>query len=420
MSTHATDGTTPHSAAAGDLVPRSQSDVIDMIRACRAQRRQLTPVGTGTSADLPTHVAALSLHQLNRAVDYPFQDMTVTIEAGATLAQLQQILAEHCQRLPIDHPQPQQASIGGLLATNFSGPSRFGHGTLRDYLIGVTAVDGQGREFHAGGRVVKNVAGYDMCKLLIGSRGSLAVITQVTLRVKPLVPSLRFVCIAFDSTAELDRALTVLNTSQTRPVIVEAIRCSSTQWDNLLSGVTSDTDAIPGSSHFGLCLGYEGTEAETLWQVETVQRELDGDDAATVLTDAAATGLQQRLAGYLHGSKTPVVQIAFQPSQLVTVLSRIPATISLQIRAGDGLALLGLPKGDPADWLTTVRQLRSELSPLGAQIWVSRGPNDWTFTDRLGPDTAAWQLQRQLKAALDPDGVLYAEWLLHQPMEARK
>ena len=97
-----------------------------------------------------------------------------------------EVLAAENQRLPIDVPAEEQATLGGVIATNWNGPRWYGQGSVRDYLIGVAAVDGHGTRFRGGGRVVKNVAGYDLCKLLTGSLGTLAILTEVTLKVKPI------------------------------------------------------------------------------------------------------------------------------------------------------------------------------------------------------------------------------------------
>ena len=96
--------------------------------------------------------------------------MTITVGAGITLEKLRQILAAESQELPLDIPQADQATIGGCIAANISGFRRLGSGTLRDYVIGIEAVDGRGAIYHGGGRVVKNVAGYDFCRLLIGRK----------------------------------------------------------------------------------------------------------------------------------------------------------------------------------------------------------------------------------------------------------
>ena len=128
----------------------------------------------------------LDLTGLSKIVDYTPRDMTILVEAGVRMADLAATLAAEGQQLPIDVPRAAEATIGGVVATNWNGPRRYGHGTIRDYVIGIHAVDGRGVPFKGGGRVVKNVAGYDFCKLLTGSLGTLGVITQLALKVKPL------------------------------------------------------------------------------------------------------------------------------------------------------------------------------------------------------------------------------------------
>ena len=109
-----------------------------------------------------------------------------TVEAGIRVAELQRVLAEKGQTFPVDCPFPAEATLGGLLATNTSGPRRLGHGTARDYVLGLDVVDAAGRRIHGGGRVVKNVAGYDLPKLHIGALGTLGIVVEATLKVKPL------------------------------------------------------------------------------------------------------------------------------------------------------------------------------------------------------------------------------------------
>ena len=127
----------------------------------------------------------LGTKNLNKVIDYPARDMTVTVQAGILIKDLKEMLGKENQRLPVDDPYPANSSLGGFLATNTSGPRRFGWGTLRDYVIGISILNDEGVETKAGGRVVKNVAGYDFCKLHTGALGTLGVISQVTLKVKP-------------------------------------------------------------------------------------------------------------------------------------------------------------------------------------------------------------------------------------------
>jgi glycolate oxidase FAD binding subunit len=128
----------------------------------------------------------LSLTRLNRVLEHPWQDLTCTVQSGCTWATLQQKLAKHGQFVALDPLWPERATVGGILATNDSGALRHRYGSLRDLVIGMTLVLADGTTARTGGKVVKNVAGYDLCKLLTGSFGTLAVITEATFRLHPL------------------------------------------------------------------------------------------------------------------------------------------------------------------------------------------------------------------------------------------
>src|SRR5713101_4660140 len=151
------------------IFAESVAHVSEIVRVANEGRLAVAPVGRGAFLHLGgiprRYDLALSLQRLDRIVDYQPPDMTVTVEAGMTLAQLQGLLGEHGQWLPIDPPLPEQATIGGIVATNLSGPARLSQGTIRDFLIGLRVVQADGTVIKGGGRVVKNVAGYDLPKL---------------------------------------------------------------------------------------------------------------------------------------------------------------------------------------------------------------------------------------------------------------
>src|SRR5207247_3149711 len=128
---------------------------------------------------------AVPLQRLNQLVDYQPDDMTVTVQAAITLGSLAKRLSERGQFLPLDPPVPQRATPGGTVAAAASGPLRAAYGTPRDWLIGARVIDGEGQEVRPGGRVVKNVAGYDLCKLYTGSLGTLGVLAELTFKVMP-------------------------------------------------------------------------------------------------------------------------------------------------------------------------------------------------------------------------------------------
>lgn len=385
----------------------------------QGSRRAVYPAGGGTALDFgfppPSPGLTLRTEKLNRLVDYPARDMTVTAEAGMTCAQLAALLREQRQQLPIDVPQAERATLGGIVACDVSGPRRFGHGTLRDYVIGVTAVDAEGRLFSAGGRVVKNVAGYDLCKLLVGSLGTLAVITQLTFKLRPLPESSALLCLSIPDPHDIDRFLEALLHSAARPVAVD-----------VLSPEVAAGLAVNGTpAHNVLCLGVEGTPREVEWQVDALRQECRGFPVAgdTLLSDAAAEQAWQYLTEWPAGKGGSLTFRAnLLPSQTMAFIEHAcRAGIAVQAHAASGIVTGRLPRG-----LDGLAQASSLLDPLREMAAGAHGnltvldcPADWKAQLPLfGRPEPAWTLMRQIKAELDPghllnpgrfiDGVVYA------------
>jgi glycolate oxidase FAD binding subunit len=268
--------------------PASAAELGEVVRRSAAAGQAVYPVGGRTQLGygLPPNRpgVALDTRGLARVIDYPARDMTVTVQAGITVAALQQLLATENQRLPLDVPRAEQATLGGLLAANTSGPRRLGWGTARDYVIGVSVVNDEGHEVKAGGRVVKNVAGYDLCKLYVGSLGTLGVITQVTLKLRPRPERdalLTLPCTAEEAGPLLDR----LHASRTRPVCVELL--------NPAAARRLDPEACPSS--WAVLVGYEDTAEALSWQVQQLVRELCPSRDVNARVATAAAPLWQRL-----------------------------------------------------------------------------------------------------------------------------
>src|SRR5258706_5294370 len=133
-----------------------------------------------------SRIQSIDLRAMSNILEYRPEDMTVTVQTGISMAVLQAHLANRGQWLPIDPPNPERLTIDELLNRNLSGPRRFGYGTIREHLIGVTAVLADGRVIHNGGKVVKNVAGFDLCKLFVGSQWTVGIVIEATFKVRPL------------------------------------------------------------------------------------------------------------------------------------------------------------------------------------------------------------------------------------------
>jgi glycolate oxidase FAD binding subunit len=183
---YAVDGKAPRAAA----FPGSVEELSEVMRLASSERLSVVPWGSGTKISLggiPERVDLLvGLARFNRIIDYEPADLTATIEGGALLREVQAYLGQRRQFLPLDPPSAARATIGGILATNASGPRRLLHGAARDLLIGLRVVHADGTVTRGGAKVVKNVSGYDMPKLYIGSLGTLGIIVEGTFRIYPL------------------------------------------------------------------------------------------------------------------------------------------------------------------------------------------------------------------------------------------
>ena len=169
--------------------PANTQQISEVLRYANENHLTVSPVGGGTKQSWGNSTKTnirLELTRLNRVVEHPWQDLTCTVQAGCTWQHLQESLKQHGQFVALDPLWPERATVGGILATNDSGALRHRYGSLRDLVIGMTLVLADGTIARSGGKVVKNVAGYDLCKLLTGSLGTLAIITEATFRLHPL------------------------------------------------------------------------------------------------------------------------------------------------------------------------------------------------------------------------------------------
>jgi glycolate oxidase FAD binding subunit len=170
--------------------PRSEEDLAAVLEEADASRMATIAIGGGRHLGIGNMPAAydvaVSLRRLDGIVAYEPADLTVTVQAGVTVRALREVLADRGQQLPLDPPCQDDATVGGLIASNARGPQRHAYGTVRDWLIGVRVVHAGGTVSKAGGRVVKNVAGYEMVKLYCGSLGTLGVVSEATFKLATL------------------------------------------------------------------------------------------------------------------------------------------------------------------------------------------------------------------------------------------
>ena len=174
-------------------LPATQEQLSAALRLCSENQATIIPWGGGSAmahGNPPRQLdVILGTERLHRVIDHDHANLTATCESGVVLARLQEQLAAERQFVPFDPPFPERATIGGTIAANLNGPRRGCYGSVRDLVIGMKVTLIAGAQIKAGGKVVKNVAGYDMCKLFVGSLGTLGVINETTLRLAPLAES---------------------------------------------------------------------------------------------------------------------------------------------------------------------------------------------------------------------------------------
>jgi glycolate oxidase FAD binding subunit len=382
--------------------PASVAELAACVREAVAAGQAVYPLGGGTQLGRglpPTRPGiVLCTTALDQVLDYPARDMTITVQAGIHLARLNNLLATENQRLPIDVPSANRATLGGALATNVSGPRRYGFGTLRDYVIGITAVNAEGHEIKAGGRVVKNVAGYDLCKLYVGSLGTLGIISQVTLKLKPRPDEHALLTLGCSPEA-VGPLLETLHRSRTRPVCLELLN----------AGAARVVGGLP-QAPWVLIVGFEDNRETVNWQVQQFIREVSAGQgvAVNVLADTSADPLWAALVEF---AAWPDARLSFQanmlPSALASFCLDAPDGLLLQAHAGNGIVI-----GHAGEDLTVDRATAMLKGPLTAataargNLIVTRCPPAWKATLPVwgAPRNDAW-LARRVKDALDPRGL---------------
>lgn len=405
----------PDSSAAGvlgDGRPASASDRPadpEAVRQVVVRRVEeglaIYPQGGRTALDyggIPGRPGAIvDTTALCRVIDYPFADMTITVEAGMTLAALQAILAEHQQRLPLEAPLADRATLGGIYATNTSGPRRFGAGRPRDLIIGVSFVTGQGALVKGGGRVVKNVAGYDFPKLLTGSLGTLGIMTQLTLKVRPRPEASALAWAPLDSAEQAADALEHLNTSGTRPIAVELLnRAGARQVGEPLGLPVRD---------WVMVVGFEDNAAAVDWQVDRLAAELP-ESRLEVRTGPEAEPLWSGLVEFQAASPGPMsIRANLRLASVASFVRRLdPGRWAVQAHAGSGIVhghLLGECPLDPL--ASELEALRAEAVSDRGNLILPRCPAEWkTRLPVWGSPRPDWLLGERIKQALDPEAIL--------------
>jgi glycolate oxidase FAD binding subunit len=374
--------------------PGSVDEICELVRMCEADRISMAPVGAARtlSAIRRTPVAVgISMARLNRVIAHEPDDMTVVAHSGITVGQLNEAMALSRQRLPVDPCHPGITTLGSLIGASHAGPLRLSEGTSRDLLIGVRFVGHGGAVIRSGGRVVKNVAGYDLMKLMGGSFGTLGIVTEATFKVRPIPTDYCLAVLPYQNCADAFASARILN---------DALPLSNLE-------ILSPTLAAQfDSTRFLVFAGFSGSPLEIGYQAERIH-DLIGAHGE-ILNDDAARKTYELLRDIDFHSGLLSAQLAVPSAFLVRALDGCGNEIAFRAHAGSGVAQIVLTDEPTTEsavkmvarWREIAHSARGHLRLLAAAPAIR---DSLQFFDT--PNDGALKLMRRLKAAFDPAGI---------------
>ncbi len=356
-------GYDPHPLPLVHALPRTRDELAEIVRAAARDDFDLVPVGGNTSprtsqlASRP--LILLSTEYLDRIVAHEIGDLTLTAECGLGITTINDTLRRWRQFVAFDPPEPDRATLGGVIAAATEGPLAARHGPVRDQILGLTIVDAEGTVTHCGGRVVKNVTGYDLCRLYTGSRGALGIIVEATVRLRPLPES----------------AVRILFEAEDEDAACEAAFRLRLQVPDL-----STIHVLSGAA--------------------LAEFRVEAPHAAVV---AQVAGLRALVSAVTGEARAACDAIHFIEARDVEA----PATLNLEAPAGCTVVRLGAP---PAHWRAQRALLAPRLAPpFGVVHDVLRGvrdewfaPTDHCFTDEKALEATLTAAGMTLDLPRDP------------------
>ncbi|HXA63944.1 MAG TPA: FAD-binding oxidoreductase [Bryobacteraceae bacterium] len=251
------------------MVPGSPEDLAEALAVAQRNHQTIQLCGNSTKDRMGGPISAadvrISTTKLNRVLQYEPNDLTISVEAGIPYRELLRVLAEHRQMIPLDPPFSENATIGGIVGANASGPRRRLYGTARDMVIGMTFATLEGKLIRSGGMVVKNVAGLDMGKLMIGSFGTLAAVAVINFRLHPMPAGTRTFMREFVRSAEAIAARDKVLKGPLQPAAVDIVK-SAAGYDLMIQGGGSPAVLDRYSRELPGARVVEGAEEQELWE----------------------------------------------------------------------------------------------------------------------------------------------------------
>jgi glycolate dehydrogenase FAD-binding subunit len=421
------------------LKPGSAQEIVEIVKFAAAESLAIVPCAARTKLSIgapPTRYdVALDLTRLNRIVAYDPGDLTLSVEPGVLLCGLQATLGERGQFLPHGAPFMMRATVGGTIAAGVEGPLRQMYGTTRDYVLGMEFVTGEGVLGKSGGRVVKNVTGYDLHKLMIGALGTLGVITKINFRTFPAPRSMRGFAVHFAGVQDAAACRDAVAASPLRPLTFEICSPSIAGLFSAARSFQAEPLALPdglfSTSEWTLAASFEGTSA-VLDRCEQDFRKLAEGSGATgfarigsacskpemVVLGTAFTRLREFVPIALDASPAcTIVKISVLPGHLEHALSAAKHAAEdhsqpwVAIARGVGViyfALLPAARDEKSKQCVAdvTNRIHADSGQLGGHSTIPWCPDEWKSALNIwGADRADLPLMQKLKSVFDPCGI---------------
>ncbi len=388
-------------------MPGSAQEAAALLRAASEEKLSVLVRGAGKHLHLgspPGPIGVVvSMGRLGRIVEYDADDLTVTAQAGMSLGELQEVVGKQGQMLALDPPGPESATLGGIAATSLSGPMRMRYGTPRDLVLGLRVALTDGYVVKTGGKTVKNVAGYELNKLFVGSLGTLGVICELTLRLAPL-PEGRAMVMAALSPSEAEEATARLVGSRLELTSLEVANHAACERMLGTLPVTVAPDCCV------IFLGLMG-DRETVARQEREARDLLAGGCARV-DGEEADGIWRLLreAAYPSAQGAVVVRVSVPVARVGETVRMVSSWEGWWVvaRAGEGVVYAGpAEEGDSSEIRERLAQLRRNAEEGGGFAILESGPVELKREFPVwGAETANVDLMRGLKESFDPAGIM--------------
>ena len=394
------------------VLPASVQEMQEVLQFASKKDLSVMPAGAGTKlgiGNLPQKVdIVLATTRLNSVVEYEPADLTVTVEAGIRLAALQAVLAQHRQYLALDPPYTDRCTLGGIVATNASGSLRLQYGAARNQVLGLRVVHANGTVVKSGGKVVKNVAGYDLNKLYIGAFGTLGIITEVTLKLSP-IPAYEAILVADFQNVQgaIDTGLSIIG-SQILPMFVNLSINSD------FVGTATDTERP------ALRVGFGGDPETVAWQLTECRGIMEQNGALGVtITEGESRARLQEAIREFPATDTDTERVIAKLNLKRTGIAECAAHImdatwvpDVQVMAllGSGILYLSMPVTSDTDFdglANTLTQLRQSAMEAQGNLIVEAAPPELKqHIDVWGPVGDTLGLMKQVKDRFDARSLL--------------